>query len=74
MVIVCSHCQKTMPPDRQGHEIAVGWSVVRIELHNQKDLEIGYMYLCSGCMIQTTTRQIALPTSIPTAPSKTENA
>lgn len=61
-----------MTPDRQGHEIAIGWTVVRIELHNQKDLDIGYLYLCPGCMIQTASRQVKLPSLVPTTPPATE--
>ena len=80
MAVVCSHCQLPMPPDRGGHEIAVGWTVVRIETHNQKDIDIYYLYLCPGDMLKTTSRQATLDLqpssqlSPPTTPPETEPA
>lgn len=49
-----------MPPDPDGHEIAVEWTVVRIETHNHKNVAISYMYLCLRCTLQTASRQTSL--------------
>ena len=49
-----------MPPDPDGHEIAARWTVVRIEVHNIKNISISYMYLCPHCTIQTSSRQASL--------------
>ena len=59
-MVTCSHCKRTMSSDRSGHEIAVGWTVVRIEVHNQEKIEIGYLYLCPNCTIETVSRQATL--------------
>jgi hypothetical protein len=59
-MVTCSSCAKTMPPDRAGHEIAVGWTVVRLETHNQENIEIGYLYICPNCTIKTVSRQTTL--------------
>ena len=59
-MVICSHCKKPMPPDRTGHEIAVSWTIVRLEVHNQEKIEIGYLYLCPGCTIETVSRQTTL--------------
>jgi hypothetical protein len=61
MTATCSHCGRKMPPDPDGHEIAVQWTVVRIEVHNLKNIAISYMYLCPHCTIQTSSRQTTLP-------------
>jgi hypothetical protein len=49
-----------MPRDREGHEIAIEWSVIRIETHGKNELEIGYLYLCPGCKIELVRKQIPL--------------
>jgi hypothetical protein len=50
-----------MTPDRPaGHEIQVGWTIVRLETHNQEKIDIGYLYLCPGCTIEVVSRQTTL--------------
>jgi hypothetical protein len=50
-----------MTPDRPaGHEIPVGWTIVRLETHNQEKIDIGYLYLCPGCTIEVVSRQTTL--------------
>jgi len=49
-----------MPRDMSGHEISPEWTVVRIEKHGRKELDIQYAYLCPGCQITLTRRQTDL--------------
>ncbi len=49
-----------MPLPRDGHEIAVGWTVARIESHGSATLSIGYMYVCPDCHITVTRSQTSL--------------
>jgi hypothetical protein len=49
-----------MPRDPDGHEIPVGWTVIRLEQHNQLVITITYLYLCQHCMISTSSRQTTL--------------
>jgi hypothetical protein len=56
----CSHCDLPMPRDPDGFEIPVGWTVVRLEQHHKLELTITYLYLCSRCMISTSSRQTSL--------------
>ena len=61
MVVRCPNCSKLMVPDRQaGHEIMVGWTVVRLETHHQDKIEIGYLYICPNCTVETVSRQATL--------------
>jgi hypothetical protein len=49
-----------MPRDKDGHEIAPMWTVIRIERHGLKEITIGYAYLCPGCQITFTSKQVSL--------------
>jgi hypothetical protein len=57
----CSGCQLPMPPSKDGHEIAVGWTVVRIETHGNITLTTGYLYICPGCTFHVTPNQTTIP-------------
>jgi hypothetical protein len=59
-MVECSCCSALMPRDRQGHEIAVEWTVVRIETHGQMEIEISYAYLCPECKIELVRKQVPL--------------
>jgi len=56
----CSHCLKPMPPSRDGREIAVGWTVMRVELHGDSTINVGYLYLCPNDMMATLPKQLSL--------------
>ena len=60
MIFACSHCGRTMPQSRGALEIAIGWTVVRVEQHNDKDVSIGYLYLCPNDMLDTKSKQVEL--------------
>lgn len=64
-MVTCSHCSKSMPPDQGGHEISVGWSVIRIETHHKTQITISYLYLCPGCALTTQSIQISLTPESP---------
>jgi hypothetical protein len=49
-----------MPHTRGALEIAVGWTVVRVEQHNTNDLSIGYIYLCPDDQLYTRPKQASL--------------
>jgi hypothetical protein len=57
---VCAGCNLTMVAPRDGHEIAPGWAVVRIEAHGNATLSIGYMYVCPNCLFSVTPKQTSL--------------
>ena len=68
MPFTCSHCKITMPPAREGREIAPGWTVVRVEQHGVSNIAIGYLYLCPNEILETKSKQIVLdlPNTNPT--------
>lgn len=68
MTFQCSHCKCDMPRSHGDHEIAVGWTVVRVEQHNVKNVSIGYLYLCPDDMLDTKSRQVGLALSAPSPP------
>lgn len=55
-----------MPQNRGALEIAVGWTVVRVEQHGVKNISIGYLYLCPDDILETKSRQITLELAGPT--------
>jgi hypothetical protein len=57
---ICNGCNTKMPTPRDDHEIAAGWTVVRIEAHGNATLSIGYMYVCPSCTITITPAQTSL--------------
>lgn len=59
-MVVCNGCAEPMPRDKDGHEIAPMWTVIRIERHGLKEITIGYAYLCPGCQITFTSKQVSL--------------
>lgn len=59
-MVTCTGCGKNMPPDPGGHEIAVEWTVARVEAHHQGNLIITYLYACPGCSITVSPMQGAL--------------
>ena len=59
-MVTCSHCNTPMPPDRDGHEIATGWTVVRVEEHGKERIEIAYLYVCPRDMITVIEKQVPL--------------
>jgi hypothetical protein len=60
MTFSCSHCGHTMPQNHGAFEIAVGWTVIRVEQHSAKNISIGYLYLCPDDMLETKSRQVTL--------------
>lgn len=66
-MFVCSCCDKPMPPDPGGFEIATNWTVIRIEAHRQTKIEICYHYLCPNCTFKLAPRQSTLPLDPPPA-------
>jgi len=67
----CSHCKITMPPAREGREIAPGWTVVRVEQHGVRHISVGYLYLCPNEILETKSKQVALDLPNPTPGSAT---
>lgn len=53
-----------MPPDKDGNEIPVDWTVIRIEEHLQTKMIIGYHYLCPNCTFTLLPKQTTL-TALP---------
>jgi len=49
-----------MPQSRGTLEIAVGWTVIRVEQHGAKNISVGYLYLCPDDMLETKCRQVTL--------------
>lgn len=64
-MVTCTHCTKTMPQDPSGHEIADGWTIVRLETHHKTQITIGYLYLCPGCELTTQSVQTSLVPETP---------
>lgn len=58
--MTCAHCLVEMPRDPDGHEIPTDWSVIRIEKHGRKYLDVKYHYLCPSCTITFCSRQTNL--------------
>jgi hypothetical protein len=54
-----------MPPDKEGHEIAIGWAVARVERHQAKTIHIEYLYLCQGCTLTPSPLQSSLFSETP---------
>jgi hypothetical protein len=50
-----------MPRDPEGHEIHVEWTVVRVEKHGRKFIDVKYHYLCQDCALGFCSRQTSLP-------------
>jgi hypothetical protein len=55
-----------MPRDPGGHEIPVEWSVVRVEKHGRKFLNVEYHYLCPDCTVTFQCLQTSLKLKNPT--------